>query len=264
MPCQSCGKTVNRFLVTCPYCGADPGGEREDHPISSTPATTTGLASHGRYRPLQSQALFVQLMFGLFILGSIVVIATAWPYRNALLDIAANRPIRMDDAILAEERYEAVSLLLAGANIVLAAGFAVWFWRAYSNLAALGRPRKRKAGWAIGSWFIPIANFFIPYGIGAEIWTQSRGEPGVGAADRETNMEPVISWWALFLIMGLVNQVAFFSSADATEDPGRMASLVGLDVLSSVVAIAAAVAAIRFVRLATERQEDLARQLSFL
>jgi hypothetical protein len=163
----------------------------------------------------------------------------------------------IDDAIHAEDSYVTASGLLGGANVFLAIGFVVWFWRAYSNLAALGRPRKRKAGWAIGSWFIPIGNFFIPYGIGAEIWKESRDE---SAATTETNLEPVISWWALFLIMGLVNQIAFFAGRDVADDREKLAAIVGLDVLASVVAIAAAIAAIRFVRLATQRQESLSDQ----
>jgi hypothetical protein len=41
--------------------------------------------------------------------------------------------------------------------------FIVWFHRAYGNLGALGVDRPRHGrGWAIGAWFIPIANVFIP------------------------------------------------------------------------------------------------------
>lgn len=251
--CQGCGKTVNRLLDVCPYCSVEPGGDRSDLPIQVTPPAS--VARSVRYRPVGSVALFVQLMFGLFIVGSLALVTTAWSYRNTLLDVAANRPLVMDDALLAEDRYVTASGLSAGANILLAIAFVVWFWRAYSNLEALRRPRKRRAGWAIGGWFIPIGNFFIPYGIGAEIWTQSRGDDAA-----EPNLEPVISWWALFLIMGLVNQIAFFSTGDFVEDPDRMASLVGLDVLGSIVGIAGAVAAIRFVRMATTRQEKLAQR----
>jgi hypothetical protein len=71
-------------------------------------------------------------------------------------------------------------------------------------------------------------------------------------------MEPVISWWALFLITGLVSQVAFLSSGDLADDPGRIAATVGIDFVGSVLGIAAAVAAMRFVRMATDSQERLA------
>lgn len=251
--CQACGKTVNRLQDVCPYCGMDPGGDRSDRSDIWAPPAADLVAETVRYRPIGSLALFVQLMFGVFIFGSLVLVTAAWSYRNTLLDLVANRPVVMDEAILAEDRYLTASGLIGGANILLAIAFVVWFWRAYSNLQPLGRPRKRKAGWAIGAWFIPIGNFFIPYGIGAEIWTQ-----GKSAMSAEENLEPVISWWALFLIMGLVNQIAFFTTGDFAEDPERLASLVGLDLLGSVVGVAAAIAAIRFVRLATGRQESMA------
>ena len=75
-------------------------------------------------------------------------------------------------------------------------------------------------------------------------------------------MEPVISWWALFIIMGLVNQVAFFSSRDTSNDPERLAAVVSVELLSSAVSIAAAVAAARFVRLATARQGSVGGAVS--
>ena len=246
---------MNRFLEVCPFCGEDPGGDRSDSPLVTE--TPESRRSPGRYRPIQPVAVFVQLMFGLFVIGSIVAITTAWSYRGALLDLAADRPILFEDAVLAEDRYRTAAGLVGGANLLLAIAFVVWFWRAYSNLTVLGRPRKRRAGWAIGAWFVPIGNFFIPYGIGAEIWTQSKvadsGSPG-----SETNLEPVISWWALFLIMGLVNQIAFFAGNDGSNDPAQIASIVGLDLLGSVIAVAGAIAAIRFVRFATARQQALA------
>lgn len=257
--CQGCSKSVNRLVEVCPYCGLDPGGDRSDRPDALAPPPAGPAAETVRYRPIGSLALFVQLMFGVFILGSLVLVMTAWSYRNTLLDLVANRPIAMDAAIVAEDSYLAASGLIGGANILLAIAFAVWFWRAYSNLQPLGRPRKRKAGWAIGAWFVPIGNFFLPYGIGAEIWTQSRSRERA-----ERNLEPVISWWALFLIMGLVNQIAFFTTGDIAEDPERLASLVGLDLLGSLVGVAAAIAAIRFVRLSTAGQESMAHRAGLL
>jgi hypothetical protein len=206
-------------------------------------------------------AVFLQLLFGLFILGSAVAVTTGWSYRTVLLDLDAGRSVSMDEAILAEDSYLAVGGVLILANIVLAVVFVVWFWRAYSNLTALGRTRKRRAGWAIGAWLIPFANYVIPYGIGAEIWKQS-GPDSIGYPMRDRpNMEPVISWWALFVLMGLVNQIAFFTSADLADDPRRVAAVVGIDLVSRSLGIAGAVAAVRFVRLATEKQDALARSV---
>ena len=254
IPCQTCEHAVNRFLEICPYCGNDPGGYRSDKPVPP-PVVVPGVPQ-GRFRPLQSIAVFAQLMFGLFVFGSIVSVVTGWSYRTALLDLDAGRSVLFDEVVRVEDRYVAALFVLSLGYIVLSIAFVAWFWRAYSNLSALGRSRRRGTGWAIGSWFIPIGGLFIPYGIGAEIWTQSRPEPGLVTDRRDPNMEPVISWWALFVMMSLVNQVGLLIGGDE-QDPGELAAFVGVDLVASLVTIAAAVAAARYVRLVTARQEDL-------
>ena len=208
------------------------------------------------YRPIGSLSAFIQVVYVMFAFLSGVAVVTGWSYRSALLDLA-DGDVVLGQAVQAEDAYLAAGGLVAGINIVVVVAFLIWFWRAYANLRALGRETRRKPGWAIGSWFIPIGNFFIPYGIGAEIWKKS-AVAGIGAPYRDDgNVEPVISWWALFLIMGLVSQVAFFSSRGVADDPEKLAAAVGIDLVGSVVGIAAAIAAGRFVRLATQRQEAL-------
>ena len=261
IPCQVCQQTVNRFLEVCPYCGQDPGGDRSDVPLPPTPVDLD--VPQGTFRPLQSVALFAELLFGLFVLGSVVSLIAGVAYRNGLLELAAGRAISIDDVILGEERYLAAIGVVSIGYVVLSVVFVTWFWRAYSNLAALGRTRSRGAGWAIGAWFIPLAGLVIPYGIGAEIWTQSKPEPGGVTVRRDPNMEPVISWWALFVIMSLINQAGLFLAGDE-QDAGELAAFVGIDMVASVVSIAAAIAAVRFIRLATARQQELHRLVGVL
>lgn len=252
VPCRSCAKSVNRLVDACPYCGADPGGDRSEAPEPAPPSFVAETVT-GEFRQIRSIAVFIQLAFGLFILASVVVLLTGWAYRQGLLDAAAERPGALAAAAESENNYVTASGVLGGMNVFLVVAFIAWFWRSYVNLPVLGRPVKRKAGWAIGSWIIPLANFVIPYNIGAEIWRKSRLDDG-----DEDNLEPVISWWALFLIMGLVNQVAFFSSRDIGNDLERLAAAVAVDLVAATVSIAAALAAARYVRLATARQEELA------
>ena len=254
IPCGVCQETVNRFLEVCPYCGQDPGGDRSDVPLPPVPIDFD--TPRGTFRPLESVALFAQLLFGLFTLGSVISLIAGVSYRSGLLDLAAGRAVSIDDVILAEERYLAAIGVVSVGYVILSIVFVTWFWRAYSNLGALGRIRARGTGWAIGAWFIPLAGLVIPYGIGAEIWTQSKPEPGGVTVRRDPNMEPVISWWALFVIMSLINQAGLFVGGD-DQDATELAAFVGIDMVASVVSIAAAVAAVRFIRLATARQQDL-------
>lgn len=251
IPCQHCGRIVNRILEICPYCAEDPGGERDGDLV----ARAGGAPARVSFIPLQSIALLLQLLLGVFIAASVVVLASAIPYRASLLDVAAGSS-SIGNIGLTEDRYDIAFLLVTFTYVVTSISFLVWFWRAYANLTFFARSRSRKAGWAIGGWFIPIFGMIIPYGIGAEIWTQSRPEPGPVPERRDSNMEPVISWWALFLIMSLVNVVEAFMLPE-NYDAADLAAYVGVDIVATIVAIAAAIAAIRFVRLATQRQEKL-------
>lgn len=251
--CQQCDRMVNRILDVCPYCAGDPGGDRHGEPLSDLVAPAS---SRPTFMPLQSVGLLVQLLLGVFIAASVVALVSAVPYRGALLDVAAGSSSAGID--LAEDRFDTAFLLVTFAYLATSVAFLVWFWRAYSNLGFFKRVQSRKPGWAIGGWFIPIFGMIIPYGIGAEIWTQSRPDPGPVRERRDTNMEPVISWWALFVIMSLVNLVqAFMLPPD--YDASDLAAYVGVDIVTSLVGIAAAGAAIRFVHLVTRRQEELLR-----
>lgn len=54
--------------------------------------------------------------------------------------------------------YQLLNLVQLGAFILLL----VWIYRAATTARALGIPGRYSPGWAVGGWFIPIANLFIP------------------------------------------------------------------------------------------------------
>jgi Domain of unknown function (DUF4328) len=68
-------------------------------------------------------------------------------------------------------------LAIAGALVI------VWMWRTAKNLEAFpSRIDDLSAAWAIGGWFIPIGNLFIPYRVMSQIVREElrRGEGLVG------------------------------------------------------------------------------------
>lgn len=57
-------------------------------------------------------------------------------------------------------------LLLLPAGVLVI----VWMWRSAKNLEAFPRQQgDLSAGWAIGGWFIPVANLFFPYRVMSQI-----------------------------------------------------------------------------------------------
>ena len=49
--------------------------------------------------------------------------------------------------------------------IIMSILFLMWFRRAYYNLHQLKNNLSYTDGWAVGSWFIPFANWVLPYRI---------------------------------------------------------------------------------------------------
>ncbi|MFD8965614.1 DUF4328 domain-containing protein [Streptomyces sp. NPDC059568] len=76
--------------------------------------------------------------------------------------------------------------------------FIVWFHSVRRVAGVLGPDRFRSGpGWAIGAWFIPLANFWMPYRIAVNIWGASTRLPADGEPYK-VSMWPVNLWWGLF------------------------------------------------------------------
>ncbi|MFI9214342.1 DUF4328 domain-containing protein [Streptomyces sp. NPDC053253] len=149
--------------------------------------------------------------------------------------------------------------LMAGAGVLqvlallaTATVFIIWFHRLRKNAEVwAGDLQARTPGWAIGGWFIPIANLWIPHGVAADIWRASRAEPS--AADGRGELGLLHAWWAAFVVDTIVARVAgrMYDRAETFEEYASAANwLLASDVLD----IVAAVLAILFVRRLTSMQ----------
>jgi hypothetical protein len=142
---------------------------------------------------------------------------------------------------------------------IAAACFIVWFHRAYTNLFRLGATElRRRPGWAIGGWFVPILNLWRPKQIANDIY---RGSDPKRPDQQPTWSEPVSPllhwWWALWIFSGLM------SRADATEWTSsaslrKLHSATGLDIATEVTSIVAACLAIAVIHTLTNRERERA------
>ncbi|MEU3746668.1 MULTISPECIES: DUF4328 domain-containing protein [Streptomyces] len=142
-------------------------------------------------------------------------------------------------------------LLLATATV-----FIVWFHRLRMNAEVWASDlQRRKPGWAIGGWFIPIAFIWIPYGVAADIWRASRRDPY--AADGEGELLVLNAWWTVFLADLAVGRIGsrLFDRAETAEAYVTAANWL---LVGDAVDIVAAVLAILFVRRLTSMQHTKA------
>ncbi|MFE5591787.1 DUF4328 domain-containing protein [Streptomyces sp. NPDC056549] len=130
--------------------------------------------------------------------------------------------------------------------------FIIWFHRLRSNAEVwAGDLQGRKPGWAIGGWFIPIGNLWIPRAIAADIWRASRWQPY--AADGARELTLLNAWWTFWIIDWIVGRAAslLYRGADTQEAYDSAAAWA---LASYTVNIVAAVLAILVVRRLTSMQ----------
>lgn len=136
--------------------------------------------------------------------------------------------------------------------------FLMWIYRAYKNLRALNPANRldNSPGWAVGSFFIPFANLFIPYRVVKEIWQKSwpADEALLSAPSPPTTFG---LWWTFWLLASFAGNVTWRVSFDpnVAESTKTMVSIG-----DSVLSILAAVFAYLVVDAIDKRQEETSRK----
>ncbi|WP_175410840.1 DUF4328 domain-containing protein [Streptomyces sp. TRM64462] len=152
-----------------------------------------------------------------------------------------------DDGRRADLLMYRVASLYVTALVATGVVFIVWFRRVRGNAQVFAPDLQRRGpGWAVGAWFIPIANLWIPRQIAGDIWRASELE-------RRASRGVLNAWWTLWVVSLAVDRIATraWDRAEYGDDLRRAA--LGL-VAGYVIDIAAAVLAILFVRRLTALQ----------
>ena len=103
-----------------------------------------------------------------------------------------------------------IGSLLSWTTVVI---WLVWQHRVTENLWALGTPIRTTPGWAVGWWFVPIADLWMPAVVMARVYRTS-----VRDHDRPGRLGVVIGWWIAYMGPGLV-VVAFLAKNVFRELP---------------------------------------------
>ena len=90
----------------------------------------------------------------------------------------------------------------------------IWQHKAQADLYARGVPGLRYTpGWAVGWWFVPFANFVMPYLTMRELWDHSRTQ------ENSPSQSPpdwtLLAWWLAYIggaFVGLIGIVSVFSA----------------------------------------------------
>jgi hypothetical protein len=93
--------------------------------------------------------------------------------------------------------------------LVAGIAFITWLVQARRNAGRVGGALAWAPGWAVGGWFIPVANLVIPYRVVRDV-RQASGPDPLGQATAMA--APVGRWWAGVIVTVLLNRlVALYS-----------------------------------------------------
>lgn len=144
----------------------------------------------------------LMVLFGVAFLTTLFGAIKTW----ALLGVIADIPdsgggfgdlIAVDDALTGSDQFLVLSVLAAIAILIL---LIIFTYRIHRNIDAFGGTNTRLGhGWAIGGWFVPLANFVLPLLCLMDADQAAHLEPGGDTNIRRARWSKIILvWWLLF------------------------------------------------------------------
>ena len=153
--------------------------------------------------------------------------------------ISSGAQVSFGDAQRSDDVVRSAGFLELGATLLCAVLFLTWLHRVVTNNGALGaRMLRFTPGASVGWWFIPIANWYMPFRVVSEAWRAADPQlPWSTPDQRATRPVPGLftGWW---VALALGSVLATFGNA---AGGGRGADLDALHT-ATVVFMAASVA----------------------
>jgi hypothetical protein len=217
-----------------------------------------------RMKPIAGLGVAVTAAFVVQVLSEFVEVYQRW---LAILFVGELRPGVAPDMDRAAEidaatRHAVIANLVV--TLVLAILFCSWFHRAHSNLRLAKLPKiEYGSGWTIGGFFVPILNLVRPAQLMTETWAGTSYLAGTSRAAswKRSPSNPLVGWWwGLFLASSIAGNVAVRLALRGDGGPGGVTAEAWVSIGSSVLSVAAAVAAISLVRRISDLQEHARRR----
>ncbi len=243
MYCSRCGNQYEAIPNFCRVCGQAIGG--------AVPAT-----GPARFESLRRLTTPLVVGLGLVIAFDILLAAINIERISLANRIIAGESYREVEADFSALVYQIVNSLYVLPFLMASIVFMIWIYRASRNLEPLGcRNQKYSPGWAVGWFFIPLANLVMPFLVTREIWKGSDPRYPDGVSWLQAPLSAVVpAWWTLNVIGLLLGGPALLAFTDDSATGLLAESWIYL--IGNVVEIGAAVLFILLVRRVTSRQDE--------
>jgi Domain of unknown function (DUF4328) len=182
-----------------------------------SPGTQQYAWSRNEFVSAHTRAVFAMALLGIMVVLSFGNIFSNWLQYDLLSQVKHGKQFS-PEALQANDTRHAIIVLVELFGFVLTAiAFLMWTHRAYRNLPALGaRNLETSPGWAVGWYFVPIANLVKPYSATVEIVRHSDPD-GIGVNARASSTAIVGFWWAAYLISGVIAWFAGMTLASGIQ-----------------------------------------------
>lgn len=137
--------------------------------------------------------------------------------------------------------------------------FLMWLYRIFANLPAVRSDQTEfTPGWAVGWWFIPLANLIKPYQAVRTAWAESDPEVDLEQGFL-TSVQPAAPgfmtiWWAFWIIGNITSNIS--NRIDPFSNPGIQSVAGAVAIFESLIWLVGSILAIKVVSNITERQEQ--------
>lgn len=216
-----------------------------------------------QWRSLRGVTTALTWLFVAHIVLTALLIIGVFNHLRVLSDKEAGGLVFDTKAVNDANAFPAAMIILSGfVALAIFVLLIIWLYRAAKNNEALGRQNPRLGpGWAIGGWFIPVANLVIPFIIMDDVWrgadpSIARGDPGWR---RTSTLGAVWAWLVTAVIFTIPSAIASSSGDVRADEPDKVRRDDILRIIGAFGAILAAVFAIVVTRRIAARQEECLR-----
>jgi len=153
-------------------------------------------------RPLHALGTAISILLGVQVVLILVEVATLVHRINLVHRIQRGRFVTQTQADAADAAVGGAVTFVALVFVATVIVWCVWQHRAQRNaqLISLGTT-DLTPGWAVGWWFVPVANLFKPFQAVRELWKASHG----GRDWRTRPTWSVIGWWWGIWLASILN-----------------------------------------------------------
>lgn len=155
------------------------------------------------------------LLWARILVASIAVVSGYFE-RDLLLDMQSGNFESQAALMEAATRSDSRLRIIGGLQLALfaACGTAIlmWIYRACRNVRVKSPQMGITPGASIGWYFVPFANYWMPYTAMREIWLETAVQAGMPASSDRGLLQ---TWWALFIARSLFGAVVLVATSKA-------------------------------------------------